>query len=294
MSVAVTTCVSEDYQHFVPLWAWCLNRAYPEYAVKVFLTEPALPFLRVASRRLDVQLIEGEFGPKRYERRPRRFAAWCRYLLFTEARRHHWRDHDWVYITDGDLMVVREEPPLHVQHLEHMKVTGLCYSNLLRDPLRFDSEHMTGLHFCGREFIEAVTGKCTEYDGLFRVVGGGVLDGKPVIHDERLLYQIVRDSGLPMPPLLLDGDVDVDSPARHKQAHFRCWHGLNVGRAMVKGFPDKGYIRAGLPWWKDTVRRFAALAEEPGFWQHYAYLTPSAKRALGAMCRLSGYELRKP
>jgi len=289
-SVCVTTCVSANFQHFIPLWTWCLNKAYPDYAVKVFFTDRAMPFVRQAAHGLNVEFVDGEFG-KRYERHPPRFAAWCRYLLFTRDRYHYWQDHDWIYITDADLMIVRQEPPLHEQHIRHMRTLGLPYSNMLRDAPRFADKHLTGLHFCGQEFILSVMDKCTEYDGLVAVNGGGVLDGKPVIYDERLLYQIVRDSGLGMPPHIDEHDDGAADPANYRQAQFRPWHGVNVGRAMVPNW-HKGFVRAELPWFREVVRTFVRMSEDPDFWRYYTHLTPSAKQALGDMCRVTGYELR--
>ena len=160
--VCVTTCVNEAYQHYIPLWTYCINQAYPDYTVKVFLTDPATVALREGVEGLNVDLVEGEFKAKHYAAHPPRFAAWCRFLLFTRGRYHHWEPFDWVYVTDADLMIVRQEPPLHEQHIEHMRVLGLPYSNMLRDPLRFADKHLTGLHFCGHDFLLAVMDKCTE------------------------------------------------------------------------------------------------------------------------------------
>jgi len=211
--------------------------------------------------------------------------------VFTHNRYHYWRQYEWVYITDADLMMVRQEPPLHVQHQRHRKTLGLSYSNMLRDPRRFADKHLTGLHFCTQEFIRAVMDKCTEYDGLFRIQGGGVLNGKSVIYDERMLYPIVRVSGLEMPPTLNDDDLDAENPASYYREHFRPWHGLNIGRALVPGWHES-FVRARLPWWQETVRTFVELAHDDLFWRCYGYLTPNAKRALKSMVEISGYELR--
>jgi len=293
MSVCITTSVSGDYQHYIPLWAYCIGRAYPEYSVKVFLTDPATLGLKEAATWLpNLELVEGEFG-RRYEAHPPRFAAWARYLLFTKRRAHHWKGYDWVYITDADLMIVRQEPPLHEQHLEHMKTLGLCYSNMLRDPRRFADKHLTGLHFCGQEFIGKVMDTCTDYDGRFRIMGGGVLDGKPVIYDERLLYQIVRDSGLDFPPHMSDDHDDASNPANYRQRQFRPWHGINIGRAMVPGW-RADFVRAGLPWFQEVVREFGLLADDQLFWQAHDMLSLKARWALHDMIEATGQELRNP
>lgn len=294
MSGVITTVVDQKFQHYIPLWVYCIFAAYPEYHVKVWLSDEPTPMLLKGIQPLwrmgALELVEGEF--KRYEHHPPRFAAWLRYLLFTHNRYHYWRQYDWVYITDADLMMVRQEPPLHVQHQRHMDTLGLPYSNMLRDPMRFADKHLTGLHFCSQEFIKLIMPKCTEYDGLFRVNGGGVLDGKPIIYDERLLYQIVRDAGMGMPPHLNDDDLEAENSANYRSAHFRPWHGINIGRAMSPGFSSENFVRASLGWWQDTVRAFVELSHDDLFWRCYGYMTPKAKRALKNMVEVSGFELR--
>lgn len=291
MSICVVTCVSENYQHYIPLWAYCLERAYPDYQAMVFLTDPITDKLAWGMQgRRNLRVVKGEFG-RRYEHHPPRFAAWCRYLLFTKRRYHYWEPFDWVYITDADMMIVRQEPPLHEQHIKHMCVLGLSYSNMLRDGGRFADKHLTGLHFCGHDFIQSVMDKCTEYDGLFRVNGGGVLDGKPVIYDERLLYQIVRDSGLDFPPHLEDDDLEAENPANYNRASFRPWHGINIGRALNPGW-RKNFARAGLPWFREVVASFVALSDDPEFWDCYRMLAPNARQALQGIVQATGQELR--
>ena len=174
-----------------------------------------------------------------------------------------------------------------------MKTLGLCYSNMLRDPRRFADRHLTGLHFCGQEFIRKVQAKCTEYDGLVRVNGGGVLDGKPVIYDERLLYQIVRDAGLSLPPYMSDDYDDPSNPANYRNAHFRPWHGINIGRAMVPNW-HKDFVRGELPWFQEVVSEFVSLADDPTFWKAHNMLSVKARWALHDIIRAAGQELREP
>jgi len=292
-SVCVTTSVSANYQHYIPLWAYCIGRAYPEYRTKVFLTDTGTNWLKESATWLpNLELVEGEFG-KGYAHHPPRWAAWTRYLLFTHKRYRHWKDFDWIYITDADLMIVRQEPPLHEQHIQHMKTLGLCYSNMLRDPKRFADRHLTGLHFCGQDFIHRVMDKCTEYDGLVRVNGGGVLDGKPVIYDERLLYQIVRDAGLDFPPHMSDDHDDASNPANWQSEQFRPWHGINIGRALVPGW-HHNFVRGGLSWFQEVVREFVSMADDPLFWRAYNCLHIKAKWALRDIIQVSGQELQEP
>lgn len=40
--------------------------------------------------------------------------------------------YDYLYIVDIDMLYVREPKPLHEQHIEHMRITGLCFDNMRR------------------------------------------------------------------------------------------------------------------------------------------------------------------
>ena len=44
--------------------------------------------------------------------------------------------YDYLYIADIDMFYIREPIPLHIQHVEHMTLTGLPFDNLIRKDSR--------------------------------------------------------------------------------------------------------------------------------------------------------------
>ena len=107
-----------------------------------------------------------------------------------------------------------------------------------------------------------------------------------------MLYQIVRDAGLDLPPHMSDDHDDPSNPANYRQRQFRPWHGINIGRAMVP-YWHENFVRAGLPWFQDVVREFVGLADDPLFWKAHNMLSIKARWALGDIIRATGQELNE-
>ena len=102
------------------------------------------------------------------------------------------------------------------------------------------------------------------YDAEFRVRGDNVLDTANGIPDERLLYQIIRDSGVGLPPqhTLEDDPLQerLSDPANYHDQVFRPWHGLNIGAGFAKA-PKLLWL--GLPYRAESSRQIATLIATP-------------------------------
>ena len=260
----MTTVVDGGFQLYTPLFILSLLTAYPDYSVRVFVRDDIRPELAAGLGLLgglgDWQIIAGTLGgyPK-----CKRLGAWLRYLLFTRERvARHFAEFDYVYITDGDMLITRETPPLHVQHIEHMKVTGLPYSNIIR----CGTPHaLTGLLFVSQEFIQRIAPSVERYNAAFREKGDRVLTQSRRIPDEQLQYQIVRDSDIGLPPqhMIEDDPLQerLSDPASYHDSVFRPWHGLNIGAGFAK--PELNMIRLDLPYRAESARQIAALIATP-------------------------------
>ena len=127
MKLCVTTVVDGGFQRYTPLFILSLLTAYPDYSVRVFVRDDIGPELAAGIELLggigDWKIIAGALDG--YPQ-CKRLGAWLRYLLFTRERvARHFAGFDYVYITDGDMLITREEPALHIQHIEHMKTIRL-------------------------------------------------------------------------------------------------------------------------------------------------------------------------
>lgn len=262
----VTTVADKGYCGIIPLYLHCLLTAYPRYHATVFTRD--LPgdiedVLKKHPHRDRFKIVKHEFDD--YPIGPKETAS-LRFLLFTPERvEQFFRDDDYVYITDVDMMFVRERPGILRQHIEHMKVLGLPYSNKLRACY---PTTLTGAHFVSAEYIEDIQYMTGCYDDDFYEDGLDVLDTQDCIVDERLLYQIVRDSVIRLPP-----HPDEIRPRDAESVLFRPWHGINIGYgrqpiekvksrelhapqyAKFKAIADDGYLKLLPDWAKKALER---------------------------------------
>jgi len=182
----IYTAASGIYLDYAPLFTYMVKSQYPEYDVDV--TKIVSP--------------------------PATYSAACYRLLVNPAEM---TGHEYVYITDVDMMILREEPGILEFHTAEMESTGLCYSNSIRkkhsEPQGDD--RMTGLHFATAEWYRRTQDVRSRY---FHAVDSGEF-GNGRFDDELILKSVCEKSGVGIPrrfPLI----------ARH--------HGIHLG--TIRGY----------------------------------------------------------
>jgi hypothetical protein len=198
--LCITTVVSRSYQKFIPMFTLFCLKSYPEYGIKLFLTEklkPAYANIINQLRKLgNIELVEGRYGG--YPRSPHELKT-LRWITTSDD----FREYDYVYVGDIDIMICREEDPLLYQHLRHCEETGLPYSNSVRP----NSNRLSGLHFIKKDEyylrMDPIIKK--KYRKLLKA---GKLFG---IKNEEILYNMIRK-------------VKFDFP----KGWFRPHHGLHL------------------------------------------------------------------
>jgi hypothetical protein len=176
----ITTWAVGRYKVYRELFEFAIKQAYPEYDVHVFES--------------------GIASPKYY-------GACIRFLLNPDV----FRDYRYVYITDIDMMIVREPVSILDFHLSELSETGLCYSNTPRGMEERGFDRLTGLHFVTQYWFEKT--KDARSNFLKKLCDNEI--GEVAIHDELMLMDIVKESGLPVAP------PKKDLICRH--------HGLHLG-----------------------------------------------------------------
>jgi hypothetical protein len=160
-----------------------------------------------------------------------------------------------------------------------MRAVGLPYSAMLRAG---QPNVVTGLIWCSRLFVEVVGPFVDAYDFNFKIATMAVLDTAKRIPDERLLYQIIRDSGLPLPPRHNQQadplGVRLADPANCHDEVFRPWHGVNVGAARGRQFGDAP--RTELPFFQANVAWLWQVMARPAAKVLYDYMLPWQQAAL--------------
>ncbi len=187
-SLCITTVVDEKYQWYMPLFIACLHYSYPEYHQKYFFQGKMDARVKSAldSFDFDFDVVHGVFdGWKVSKYAP---ISW-RFLVPPE----HYKDYDYVYITDIDMMIMREKVSLLDFHVCEMEETGLCYSNSRRNSKHWQGKHsLSGLHFVSQEWFEKTEVARQKYANL---VQSGERGAKREF-DGHMLWLMVKESAL--------------------------------------------------------------------------------------------------
>jgi hypothetical protein len=183
----IFTTFDNRYQPYTETWKVFIQYAYPQY--------------KAVAKRSEYQ----------------GFASACERYLYEASTKED------VYITDIDMMILREDPEINNFHLLEMVESGLSYSNTPRDNKEpRANERLTGLHYCTPRWYDETRGTREAYSFLLRAgkIGVGRYD------DEIMLKQICLQSGLKIPP---------------KRWIWERQHGIHLG--VIRNYKPHGKAR---------------------------------------------------
>lgn len=273
------------YRSYIPMFLFCLFKAYPDYEAVIFLRKPLghveKPGLKLIEGMGKWYTIEVDGFPKLQDRAGRVRLFQCgRFLVLTPEIVESLAEYDYIYLTDVDILIMPEKIPLHEQHIRHMKVLGLPYSNFIRNTT---PSRLTGLHFAGFDFYRKVAPVVEQYANMIKATG--IPRGYGRCADEELWYRIVQESGLALPPKCPYSEKEtwerVFDPAGCKNVWFGPHHGMHVGfgRAMKRFRPI-----FDLPFYKQYLYSLKRLRnEDDRFDKLCDILHPRARDAMKAV-----------
>lgn len=285
--ICISTFAADWYRSYVPLFLFCLFKAYPDYEAVVFLRKPLgrveKPGLKIVRDMGKVEFIYIDGFQKLANRAERvKLFQTARFLVLTPEVVRLLDGYDYIYLTDADILFMPEKLPLHEQHIKHMEVLELPYSNFVRNT---DPPRLTGLHFGSLDFYRRVSPIVELYADMVKAIG--IPDGYGPCPDEALWYRIVQESGIGLPPKcnLFEQKTweIVFDPNGYKNVWFGPHHGVHVGfgRAMKRFRPI-----FDLPFYKRYMHSLGELmAEDERFGTLFDGLHPRAKAALVAVIK---------
>jgi hypothetical protein len=167
--VLIYTAVSGRYVNYIPMWKLFIEASYPECDYYVH------------------ELSDNDIlNVQKY------YTACYRYVL--NPTRITMQDYEYFYITDIDVMMLREKVLFHTLYKNKL-IDGLYY-NITRDASDVgECVRLTGLHFCNKRWFETTNDARYWY---FRELVCNVTGNKPW-DDEVMLAKIVKMSGIQMP-----------------------------------------------------------------------------------------------
>jgi len=285
--ICVSVFCASWYRSYLPLFLFCLFEAYPDYEAVVFLRKPLghieKPGMEIVKDMGNVEFVYINGFPKLENRAEQVRLFQCgRFLVLTPVVVEFLSKYEYVYLTDVDILIMPERIPLHKQHIQHMEVLQLPYSNFVRNT---DVPRLTGLHFANLDFYRRVAPVVELYADMIKVIG--IPDGYGRCADEELWYRIVRESGLGLPPKCNLSEQKtwgtVFDPDGYENIWFGPHHGVHVGfgRSMKR-------FRSifGLPFYKQYMRQLEEMMLSDGrFGVLYDGLHPRAKAAFTAVVK---------
>ena len=121
---AFTVVSANSYEYFIPIWAWSIKRAYPEWDVKVLIRGKLLPRVREI---LDgLKLEGGEVIEDQFMNFLTGSGAYGAYRLLIP--RTYLKPYKYAYITDVDFIMFRHSPTHTQYHVAVMKKGNVPYS----------------------------------------------------------------------------------------------------------------------------------------------------------------------
>lgn len=160
------------YSQYRPVFEYFARRAYPDSEVFVL-----------------------DYGEKEL---PCEYFCACDRLIIDagDAAMGELNDFDRVYITDIDMLLLPGEN-LFSYHESVLKKTDLPYNNTMRRGEPFADQRLTGLHYATTEwYLRTYEARKNYRNGL---CSGGF--GNDRFDDEKILFNVVKESGLGFPPM---------------------------------------------------------------------------------------------
>jgi len=198
--LCISTIVNKAYQKYIPIFLYFCLKSYPEYSIKLFLTEGLNnKYISIISELNKLGIIE--IKENCFEGYPKvgHELKTLRWMLNS----NDFDKYDYIYIGDVDILICREDESLLEQHLNHCIKTKLPYSNSVRP----NSKRLSGLHFIKKhEYYSKMDGIVQKHRGKLK--NRELINAK----NEETLYKMVVESGFSLP-----------------EGWFRPHHGLHLG-----------------------------------------------------------------
>lgn len=255
--LCLTTYISgTQYQRYIPILLYSLQKSYPEYRVVLFLHEPLDSEIKAMLARFSLmdnaRIIENVFAdcPKMTPLK----ACSLRWVLWDDE----FSDYEYLYTIDTDMFYIRENIDLVDQHVRHMTFCKLPFSNLARlhktrpyYPVNFlqrikhagarrlfdylthparREKRLSGLHFVDCKKYYAIMNGVARNQERYAIYTGDFLNRIFSPDNETFLYRMLEDHGFDMSKIGFQHDsISMLSPDNPERLEFRPHHGIHLG-----------------------------------------------------------------
>ena len=207
---------SERYAHYIPFFLFFMQKSYPEYFTLISYRDRLSPQVKESIGLLDKSFFKVNENVFYDYPNDVDTSKTIRWVLVPEE----YNDFEYIYITDIDILTIREEPSLLDMHYNQMKENNLPYSTPMDIPSR--GTRLGGLFFFNlKEYLDIALPTMNIYKELISHKDGVSYiwnDFLNKIDNQLALYKIVTESGLAIP-----------------KEHSFTYHGLHLGHSRCRG-----------------------------------------------------------
>lgn len=294
-----------QYQGWIPVYLFSILKNYPDYHVRIYLDGTLSLSVKKNLSLLNgyggcYEIIERDFlKEKKLSNFENRSLRWL--ILDKELEKFKY-----IYIGDIDIYICKERIGLLEQHIQHMELLKLPYSNVPRLTLMDYLKHrdsktdhlfrLTGLHFFltdtyfkktnrwRERFLDLILHNYRKYN-ILKLAESYFIKKYITTDDERMLYCIVRCSRLGMP----NCSYQIDEKSKKC---FRPTHGVH----FAVGRESKAYreMKVKYQWFDEEKEHFKNFVEDYNSYEILQKLFQSNQYILNLLsetCNFYGYKL---
>lgn len=217
----------KKYIKYLPLYLYSLQKNYPKYHVIIYaeyLSDKILDLIRflgfenITIKKLpNIGLTSRVLKNKQIKKSIR----WLHYDILFE-------NFEYLYIGDIDIFLCPEKVELLEQHIKHMKLINLPYSNVIRK----NSKRLSGLHFVKvYPYYRAIKPELNNFIKNLNKIDESKLN---TVNDEEILFKLLNKVGL-----INNGIVD-------SKNNFRPIHGLHLGNWRLRDFLHRKLFKSSI------------------------------------------------
>lgn len=301
-SLCLTTYVfGNKYQGYIPILLYSLLRAYPDYHPVIFVREKIDAELKKTINAIEKELGRVTVIDGMYQS--------CSFKHIQKGKSVRWildknvlMNFDFCYFVDIDMFYIQENPSLLSQHIEHAALLGLPYSNIVRrnsftpyspqnvklrlqsfgliEALNFSIKKsllaykLSGLHFiiC-KEYYYHLQPVIDKYKSF--IFGGTSFPHHPAgFNNECLLYDMIQESELRLPPYLDSIGPHWLDYRRFREVGFRPHHGIHLGMFRSQELEQACQVSLCQDFYKEYYATYKYLRENDDFLGHIISKSP--------------------
>jgi len=241
---------SKKYQWYIPMFLYFLKKAYPEYFC-------IIAYQTTLSREVhdSIQII-GSNNSVVYENVYNDYPDVCKFLRWVMYF-EDFKQFDYVYIGDIDIMLVRENPSLLDRHIYISKKYGLIYSNTFDYPDR--GERMSGINFFEQKpYFDKMLPVMEKYRKKLSMLGQ-----VEEFYNHKLKHY---DNQFAINVMMKEAGIKIDKEAKNYENVFQ-YSGIHLGESRCKGRWDVYFQTQKSQ--QSYFRGFCKAFSDKLFWQLY-------------------------